>query len=191
MFENSLILSQIGLWIVVVVLYIAVFMLYRYLGEQVNARQSEEKNFGPKLDEAASATLVAVDSTEHSLDDGRARVILFAAPRCSHCARIQPIVKEAAAKSKAVETIVAYMGESSPAAKYAEAVSGIAVSDPKNEFGKIWNVAVTPFFVAVDSEGVVRKKGVGATLEAVESYYAAVTPIKKTQSEMRQKFARA
>lgn len=170
--NGAMVVSQVILWILITVLYVAVFLLYRHLGEQFVESQRREDAQGPNLNERVDAVLVTVDGTEHSLTNGRGNVILFASGSCESCTRVKPFIGEFARKTD-VATVVAYAGELSAAAAYAKDVSGIAVSDTRSEFARSWKVPGTPYLVAVDSTGVIRRKGSAGSRETVREFFKA------------------
>jgi len=178
MWSNSFFVwSYIALWVLVAVLYVAVFLLYRHFGEQLLQGQMERQRIldlqGPKLNEPIDATLITIDDSDYQLI-GRGHVVLFSAPGCSYCTQVQPIVRDVS-KSHDVGLIVAYKADAAGAKDYAEVLSpaAVVIADPKNEFAKKWNVRATPYFVATDSKGNVRMKGPASTRDEVGDFFKA------------------
>ena len=175
--------SQIGLWISLIVLCGAVFMAYRLAGQLSESGEIYEKTLeaGPSLGEFITTTFIAVDGSEHCLNGVRSSVLLFAAPTCETCESIKPSVSEFA-RSRNVNTVAIYVADPSNVIEYAKSISAIGISDVDREYMKALKVPGTPYFIAVDSNGVVRKKGPGVTRPVIKGFFDAVAPASKKRS---------
>jgi thiol-disulfide isomerase/thioredoxin len=179
--NNLLVFSYLANWILLVVLYAAVFLLYRHFGGQLAERkkaqaQSDEMT-GPKINETVALKLKTVDGVLYEMgsDSRRPNVIVFGSVGCGHCEKARPILEALAMEHKAVSVVVVYAGDSESTRHFAGGLTSdiVAVSDPDRELMGIWNVRGTPYFVATDSSGVIRKKGYGATKQHLQAFFEA------------------
>jgi thiol-disulfide isomerase/thioredoxin len=166
--------SYVALWMLFVILFVAVYLLYRHFGRQLLEKKAADDAQGPVVNEMVRVSLETIDGKR--IDVGpeveRAFVIAFTAPRCPGCRMIQPLLRDAAMDGR--DIVVVYHGDVQSTRTYVEGMpaSVRAVSDPGRELSRMWRVRVTPFFVVTDSNGMVRRKGSGVSLQQVGSLIA-------------------
>ena len=173
--SNVLLISNVAIWVLLLILYAAVFLLYRHFGEALLRRTRMLEGAGPKIDDQLDVTLMTVNGTGYRLgqDSGRPHVILFGSAQCSHCERVKPIVRDLIPPDDSVGLILVYLGDQKSTLNYATAISDsvIAVSDPTGELGRVWKVPGTPYAVVADASGFVRKKGLASSRGTLKSFF--------------------
>lgn len=139
--------SYVALWVAVVVLGLAVVALLRQIGV-LHARLSPMgvhfAGEGPELD--APAPLAG----PFSYEDASLTLVAFTSPTCEVCERLRP-------------SLVALRREYGDV-HFVELEHGDRTAPTFRAF----NVSNTPYFVAVDRDGIVRGRGVANSLEQVE-----------------------
>jgi peroxiredoxin len=159
-------------------LYVAVFLLYRYLG--INALNSEEGRVrqGPTtMKKPKEIALNSVDGAKVILGSSsdRPRVVLFAALGCAACTRSRVYFNMVRAERfRSCETVVVYGGADERTAREFAAAFKYPVTliaDKKSNAMAKWKIYATPFVIKFDSQGVVTKKGVVRSDRTIESLY--------------------
>ena len=138
--------SYIVLWIAVVVLGFLVLALLRQVGVLHARLQPMGAHFageGPELGAAAPAA-------GPFAYDAPLTLVAFTAPDCEICAELRP----------ALHTLERQYDD----VRLVEVESGPSTRSTFRSF----NVSSTPYFVAVDRDGVVRGRGVANSLEQLE-----------------------
>jgi hypothetical protein len=163
-------ISYALLWVLIVVLYAAVFLLYRHIGQQLS---HQEQTFGPRLDVAANLTLSTIDGTTYGLgpdNSKRGRLVVFAAPTCANCERVRPRIQQRFDKDRRPDLVIVYSGDEIQTRRFAANFRSdtVVVADPSGELARLWRVPGTPYAVVIDAKGVVRNKGIltGSSLKS-------------------------
>jgi hypothetical protein len=155
--------TYVALWILTATLCLAVVLIYRHFGRQLLETEQRKAGFGPKLNEKLNLTLDCVDGRSVAIGNGEdaGHVVVFTAPNCSACSRIQPVLREVLQGNSAKDLVLVHHRDSASARDYVENMPGrvFAVADPGRELARLWHVAGTPFAVVIDSKGIVRSKG--------------------------------
>jgi thiol-disulfide isomerase/thioredoxin len=169
--NSFFILSYVGLWALVLFLYVAVYLLYRYIGLQQQSETGRSDSvkglgtdtYGPQLLERADLTLTTIHGNTLRLGENgdRPYVILFAADDCPACMRVRNTFAQVARQFPAIGVIVVYVGVPANVQAFVRRMphSAVGVADPDNDLGRSWRIQGRPFLVAVDSHGIIRKKG--------------------------------
>jgi len=189
---DTLIVSNILLWIVVIVLSVIVFALMRQIGvlhERVFPAGALMTTAGPKVGEAAPQhTLRNFAGTELQVGGknpaGLSTLLLFVSPTCPVCKTLLPIVKSVMnSEKKSAQIILASdadnrNNESSSELKQHE----LFVKEfelPADHYvlsqtlGLSFMVEKLPFAALIDKDGVLRAKGIVNSREHLESLFEA------------------
>lgn len=173
-----MVISQIALWVLMGGLYAAVFLLYRYLGHQLRRRDQIEA-MGPAVGSAPEQLRMSAHDEAEFVLGGRCerpRVVVFVRDNCPACANIRLQLRSAARRYAPVaETVIAYRGGSDQMNAYAAGFDGEAVFLADGEASSRWRIPGTPFVVALDAVGVVRRKGFVQSSEHLESYFQVLS----------------
>ena len=181
---QALIVSNLVLWVAVVVLGGVVVALTRQIGvlyERVAPAGALLQRHGPEVGSPAPVVEVedlgglarTVGSTR---DDGRSTLLFFLSPTCPVCKTLLPVLRSIARREATrVEVVLASDGPrpEQEAFVQAERLDGFAyVLSPS--LGMTWQVGKLPYAALVDAGGVVRAKGLVNTREHLESLFEAM-----------------
>lgn len=166
-------ISYVTLWVLTTVLFVAVLLLYRHFGRQLQASQAQHAAQGPPMDEPVNVSLETIDGKTVTIGDGsHPYVVAFTAPGCPACIAVQPFLSGGATRVDTVhDVLLVHHGDVDSARAYAAGVpAALVIADPRRELSRLWNVPVTPYFVVTDKDGRIRRKGVGTSREQVNAY---------------------
>ncbi len=183
MFE-ALLISNILLWVLLIVLAAVVLALVRQIGvlhERVAPVGALVGHEGPRIGDAAprfeltdwSGTPVTIGGTQAQ---GRSTLLLFVSPTCPVCAAMLSIVESVAgAEQRWLRVVLASDG---PRAEHEAFVrTNRLAAHPyvlSTELGIAYRVAKLPYAVLIDADGVLRAKGLVNTREHLESLFEAM-----------------
>lgn len=180
---SALVVSNLLLWLAVIVLAALVFALARQIGvlhERVAPAGALVLRGGPAVGEPAPAWAGA-DLRGHPVrlggpsDDGRSTLLLFVAPGCPVCKSLLPVVRRIA-REEAGRLAVVFASDGAPddqrrfAAEHGLDAFPYLVS---TELGLAHGVGRLPHAVLIDAGGVVRAKGLVNSREHLESLLEA------------------
>lgn len=188
MTDRFIIASQIGLWLLVGGLYIAVFLLYRYLGNQLQRRTTSPDTLGPEVG-SSPEQVVLVDHSEHQVFLGgpstKARLVVFLRENCPACTSVRSVLRSMSAQYSGVtDTVIAYRGATEHMKAYAVDFPDDVLFLSDSEASSKWRIPGTPFVVALDRAGVVRKKGVALSGEQFGSYFESLRQAAQISGEI-------
>jgi methylamine dehydrogenase accessory protein MauD len=178
---DALVVSQVLLWVLVLVLGGLVLVLARQVGilhERIAPAGALALSNGPTVGEAAPR--VAAQSLSGSLTrigealaDGRSQLLFFVSPRCPVCKTLLPTLQRLA-RSQRVKLVYASDGAEEDHARFARE-HGLDAADyfVSSELGLRYQIAKLPYAVLIDSDGIVRAQGIVNTREHVESLFEA------------------
>lgn len=179
--NEALLVSNVLLWMAVLVLLVAVIALARQVGvlhERIAPMGALMMDSGPKVGDAAPLLELALQGGGRFTLGGvkpRPTLVFFLAPTCPVCKKLLPIVASMrAAERGRLDVLLASDGE--PAehdafrrkAKLDDWPYALSV-----ELGMQYRVSKLPYALLVDEAGVVRAKGLVNTREQLESLFAA------------------
>jgi methylamine dehydrogenase accessory protein MauD len=180
---QALIVSNLVLWVVVVLLAVLVAALARQIGvlyERVAPAGALAIARGPAVGETAPVT-TADDLTGRPRTvggesaDGRSTLLFFLSPTCPVCKTLLPVLRSIARREAAwLDVLLASDGprEEHEAFVRAERLEAFPyLLSPT--LGVAYQVAKLPWAVLLDAAGVVRAKGLVNTREHVESLFEA------------------
>jgi methylamine dehydrogenase accessory protein MauD len=180
---QALIVSNVVLWLAVVVLACVVAALARQIGvlyERVAPAGALMLGTGPVVGEPAPVVRVedlagAVRDLGAPSAEGRTTLLLFLSPTCPVCKTLLPVLRSLArSEGDALDVVLASDG---PRAEHeafvrAERLEAFPyVLSP--ELGIAYRVGKLPYAVLVDAGGVVRSRGLVNTREHLESLFEA------------------
>ena len=165
--------SYVLLWLLLVVMSMLVFLLYRQHGLMMMNRAAGVARDGPEVGSIApplSAPRDEVAQLEESLASAGPTFVFFAAPECGPCAQIIPYINELPARLPGELGIVTVMAADSSRDVGSKGPHvGRLVLDPRREIFDAWDVRVTPFAVVVDMDGTVLAKGLCSNPAGLDS----------------------
>jgi methylamine dehydrogenase accessory protein MauD len=181
---QALIVSNLILWIAVVVLGLVVVALTRQIGvlyERVAPAGALLQRHGPEVGSAAPVVEAEeLDGRTRTVggtrDDGRSTLLFFLSPTCPVCKTLLPVLRSIVRReADRLEIVLASDGPrpEHEAFVQAEHLDGFAyVLSPS--LGMTWQVGKLPYAALVDAGGVVRAKGLVNTREHLESLFEAM-----------------
>lgn len=188
---DTLIISNIVLWVLVLVLTIVVFALMRQIGvlhERVFPAGALMTTAGPKVgDVAPVSTVKSISGVDISIGgknaNGLSTLLLFVSPNCPICKTLLPIVKSVMqAEKKTAQILLASDSESTSVSSSEYKEHERFIQDyqlPADRYvlsrplGLSFMVEKLPFAALIDSEGVLRAKGMVNSREHLESLFEA------------------
>lgn len=177
---ESLIISNIVLWIIVVVLTLLVFALTRQVGilhERVAPAGALQPTTGPKVGELTKQMpLTALDSSSHTIGgpdaNGLASFILFISPTCPVCKSLVPTAKSLI-KSEQVRMQLLFGSDGEDIEQHKRYVKDLKIEDypyfVSQALGMSYQVSKLPFAVLIGADGTLQSKGLVNTREHLES----------------------
>ncbi len=180
---NPLVVSNILLWILVVVLSLVVLALVRQVGvlhERITpvgalmlAKGLKVGELAPTIPlEALSGAALTVGGTR---TDGRSLLVMFVSPTCPVCKALLPVLKSSRkSESDWLDVILASDGDLAEQRAFVSE-HGLdsfpyVVSSP---LGVSYQVSRLPYAVILDSEGILRARGIINSREHLESLFEA------------------
>lgn len=172
--------SYVALWIVVAILSVIVLGLVRQLG-LIHLRLGPEQNLwttreGLEIGSAAPGfrAMDVLHGEELTLQNlkGKPSVLVFLSPTCGPCVELMPHIRDFQ-KSKSGRVSLVLLSQASPQSSREFAITHQlnvpVISDADGEIFKTYQAPATPFAYRLDKEGVVRRRGVVNTFEALEA----------------------
>jgi methylamine dehydrogenase accessory protein MauD len=181
--SQALVVSNVVLWVTVVLLAGVVAALVRQIGvlyERVAPAGALMVSKGPEVGDAAplvhaediAGTVRAVGGARA---DGRSTLLFFLSPTCPVCKQLLPALRSAArAEGSWLDVVFASDGPHAEHVAFAreQALDGFAyVLSPL--LGMTHQVGKLPYAVLLDAAGIVRAKGLVNTREHLESLFEA------------------
>ena len=181
--SESWVVSQVVLWVVVVVLALVVLALARQIGllheriapvgALVGAETPRVGELAPTLEiESWSGKSVRVGG---SAPDGRSSLLLFVSPTCPVCRELLPVAR--AMVSSASERVRLVLASDGPREEHEAYVARNGLSEEtyllSKPLGLAYQIGRLPHAVLLDEAGVVRARGLVNTREHLESLFEA------------------
>jgi methylamine dehydrogenase accessory protein MauD len=180
---HALLVSNLVLWVVVIALTLVVFALVRQLGilhERIAPAGALLLERGLKVGETAPVVAVSdLDGQKRSIGapaaDGRSTLLVFVSPTCPVCKALLPVLKTSRRSERQwLEIILASDGAEEEQRRFV-AASGLSempyvLSAP---LGMAYQVGRLPFAALIDSQGILRARGLVNSREHLESLFEA------------------
>ena len=182
---EMLVVSNLLLWVLVIVLALIVLALARQVGvlhERVAPAGALQPTEGPKVGELTSAmALTTLDGRAISIGgeskSGRSTFILFVSPTCPVCKSLVPTAKSLARKEASrLELVFASDGDDHDRhIAYANDLDLVDYPYVLSEtLGMSYQVSKLPFAVLIGADGTLQSKGLVNTREHLESLIEAM-----------------
>lgn len=180
---HALLVSNLVLWVVVIALTLVIFALVRQLGilhERIAPAGALLLERGLKVGETAPVVAVSdLDGQSRSIGapaaDGRSTLLVFVSPTCPVCKALLPVLKTSRRSERQwLEIILASDGAEEEQRRFV-AASGLSempyvLSAP---LGITYQVGRLPFAALIDSQGILRARGLINSREHLESLFEA------------------
>jgi len=177
--SEALIVSQIALWVLLLILGGIQLALFRQIGvihERIAPMGALTLDKGPKEGES-SPVFEMLDISKHRVKigganaKGKSALLFFLSPSCPVCKKMLPILKSAArSESGWLEIILTSDGEP---AEHESFIREQSLGDfpyiLSREVGMTYHVGKLPYAVLIDESGIIRAKGLINTREHLES----------------------
>ena len=183
--NEMLVVSNVLLWVLVIVLSLVVLALARQIGvlhERVAPAGALQPTEGPKIGELTkTAMLTALDGTAVSVggvnESGRSTFVLFVSPTCPVCKSLVPTAKSLARKETSrLDLVFASDGDSRD--KHIAYAKDAGLGDYpyvlSESLGMSYQVSKLPFAVLISADGTLQSKGLVNTREHLESLVEAM-----------------
>lgn len=182
---EMLLVSNIVLWVLVIVLALAVLALARQVGilhERVAPAGALQPTEGPKVGELTEAMrLEDLQGNPVTVGgpaaDGKATFVLFISPTCPVCKSLVPTAKSLARKESARMRIV-FASDGDRPEQHAAYAQDLQI-DPhpyvlSQSLGMAYQVGKLPFALLIGADGSLQSKGLVNTREHLESLVEAM-----------------
>lgn len=180
---SLLLLSNIVLWILVIVMGVVIFALTRQIGvlfERVAPAGALAMNQNLQVGE--SAPLLSLPSLNHGLvevgaasAEGKSQLVFFASPDCPVCKTLLPALKSAAKKEAHwLNVVIGSDGKSQDHQGFVEQQGLQPFPYIVSEvLGKTYGVAKLPYAVLIDEAGSIAALGIVNSREHLDSLFEA------------------
>lgn len=182
---EALLISNILLWVLVIVLSLVVLALARQVGvlhERVAPAGALQPTEGPKVGEVTKAmALTSLDGRSVTVggarDNGRSTFVLFISPTCPVCKSLVPTAKSLARKeSSRIELVFASDGDNRD--EHVAYTKDLELGEYpyvlSESLGMTYQVSKLPFAVLIGADGTLKSKGLVNTREHLESLIEAM-----------------
>jgi methylamine dehydrogenase accessory protein MauD len=180
---SALAISNLVLWVLVLVLSTVVLALARQLGvlhERIAPAGALMLNRGLTVGEPAPVLELAdLDGRAHRLGspraDGRSTLLLFVSPSCPVCKSLLAAVKSSASDERSwMDVILASDGDRSEQLEFvrAQGLNGVPYI-VSSALGLAYQVSRLPFAALLDEQGILRARGLVNSREHLESLFEA------------------
>jgi len=180
---SALAISNLVLWVLVLVLSTVVLALARQLGvlhERIAPAGALMLNRGLTVGEPAPVLELAdLDGRAHRLGspraDGRSTLLLFVSPSCPVCKSLLAAVKSSASDERSwMDVILASDGARSEQLEFvrAQGLNGVPYI-VSSALGLAYQVSRLPFAALLDEQGILRARGLVNSREHLESLFEA------------------
>lgn len=182
---ESLLVSNVILWVLVVVLALVVLALARQVGilhERVAPVGALMPTTGPKVGEMTDAmSLTAIDDQSISIggDDGTglATLVMFISPTCPVCKSLVPTAKSLA-KSERNRLRLVFASDGGKVEQHQRYAHDLELGDYpyvlSQPLGLAYQVSKLPFAVLIAADGTLQSKGLVNSREHLESLIEAM-----------------
>jgi methylamine dehydrogenase accessory protein MauD len=179
---EALVISQIVLWVAVLVLSAVVVALVRQIGvlhERIAPMGALTIDRGPQVgDPSPVFDLIALDQRAVTLggpsSERRSTLLMFVSPTCPVCKKLIPVAKSIARHDSSLSLIFASDGDRGEQERFARAQR---IEDYplvlSAELGMAFRIGKLPYAVLIDKDGRIRAKGLVNTREHLESILEA------------------
>ncbi|WP_133471438.1 redoxin domain-containing protein [Paraglaciecola marina] len=198
---NLLIISNILLWVTVLIFAVIIFALIRQIGvlyERIAPAGALSVNQQLKVGQVAPELDVINQLTQQSLHIAgtsslrKSQLLFFVSPTCPVCKSLIPIAKSISKDEQSwVDLIFASDGEESAISSFIEQQKLEQANFVNSELlGKTYGVAKLPYAVLIDEDGTLQAMGIVNSREHIESLFnVKETGYASLQEYMHKNFA--
>ena len=182
---EMLVISNIVLWVLVVVLALVVFALARQVGilhERVAPAGALQPTEGPKVGELTEAMSLR-DLKDNAVTvggidpDGKATLVLFISPTCPVCKSLVPTAKSLARKESSRLRLI-FASDGDRPEQHEAYARDLQLDDYpyllSQALGLTYHVSKLPFALLISADGSLQSKGLVNTREHLESLVEAM-----------------
>jgi methylamine dehydrogenase accessory protein MauD len=175
--EGFWLVSYIVLWLIVLVMGVLVFLLYRQLGIMyLGSAEGVSRDGLEKGTKAPDFRLNDQYGNTHALSQYRGKpvVLLFGSPHCNPCRALLPQLHDWAAAHPEAAVLWLNATSEDESLKFVSdtgATLPVLPHSPETNLMDRYRVRVTPFMFLLDEGGVVRTKGLVNTKSGLDLYY--------------------
>lgn len=166
------IVTYVALWVLVVILGFALFALYQHFGQMYIGSPEGRASHGPSEGtHLPSQRATSLDGSSIELPPpGRPALLLFATTSCRLCTELRGSISVVARRHPDVVVQVVCGGHPRTVESWSEPLKPdvAVVVDKRRGIAASYGIGLTPFLVAVDTEGVVRIKGIATDQSSLE-----------------------
>lgn len=180
--NEALLISNLLLWVAVLVLLVAVIALARQVGilyERIAPMGALMMDSGPQVGSAARVFDLPLLGGAGTLSLGaagtRSTLVFFLSPTCPLCKKLLPILKSIRAAERGwLDVVLASDGEA-PAHQVFRRAAGLEDYPYvlSAELGMHYRISKLPYALLIDQTGHLRAKGLVNSREQLESLFAA------------------
>jgi methylamine dehydrogenase accessory protein MauD len=181
--NTALLISNITLWILLIGLALTVVALARQIGvlhERIAPAGALMVSGGPKVGEASPVLdVVDIAGIEYSIgavrEDAKSTLLFFLSPNCPVCKTLLPVLKSSRKSERDwLDILLTSDGDSAEQQAFIEEYKLQQFSYIlSSNLGMTYQVGKLPFAVLLDSEGIIRSKGLVNSREHLESLFEA------------------
>tara|TARA_B110000238_G_C16042426_1_gene402442 strand:- start:37 stop:660 length:624 start_codon:yes stop_codon:yes gene_type:complete len=183
--ESAYFISNLMLWVIVLVLVFVNFALLRQIGilfERVAPAGALMVSNGPAVGDSSPELVLSDFNSDGNVtiggkaSDGKSNLLFFLSPTCPVCETLIPILKYIAEAEKDwLSIILASDGEIAEQQHFIEK-KGLAAFPYllSMELGMAFQVGKLPYAVLIDEAGIVRAHGLTNSREHLESLFEAM-----------------
>lgn len=181
---EALLVSQVVLWVLVLVLAAVTLALLRQIGvlhERITPMGALTLDRGPK--EGEPAPLFDLNDLlgrgklriGGARENGHSLLVMFVAPACPVCKKLLPIIKSIAqSEADWLDTVLASDGDRAEQERFVRSYKLESLPYVLSaELGMTYRIGKLPYGLLIDSAGVIRAKGLVNTREHLESLMQA------------------
>ena len=184
--NEAFIISNVILWVVVLVLTTLLFAITRQVGilhERVAPAGALQPTSGPKIGEITEeikATSLQGESIRlgGSRQEEQASFILFISPTCPVCKELVPTAKSLA-KAELNDIKLFFASDGENIEQHENYIRDLGIENypyfVSESLGMHYQVSKLPFAVLIDGDGILRSKGLVNTREHLESLIESMT----------------
>jgi methylamine dehydrogenase accessory protein MauD len=180
--NESLMVSNIVLWVLVLALIVTVLALTRQIGilyERIAPMGALMLDQGPKVGDVAPSfeleTLAGNTVSVGRTSTGKSQLLFFLSPTCPVCKKLLPILKSISATERSWLDLTFASDGDRP--EHAEFYRKAALTDYpyvlSTDLGMAFKVGRLPYAVLIGEDGKVRGKGLVNSREQLESLFEA------------------
>ena len=182
--QETLLISNIVLWVVVAALGVVVFALARQVGvlyERIAPAGALMISQGPEVGELAPEfTLETIGGAQLNLGgvpiSGKSTLLFFLSPTCPVCNTLLPVLRSIRESEQSwLDVVLASDGDRDAQEKF---IGEKKLEDfpyvLSTDLGMAYQVAKLPFAVLIDEKGILRGKGLTNNREHLESLFEAM-----------------